>query len=81
MKELILSAPRKCKSAATKIGFSAHPQTSLCQKETGFDNREMQEDTQNLMARLALFLALSIVRTSKVLRLNFYAGLFRTNNV
>ncbi|KAE9522366.1 hypothetical protein AGLY_017235 [Aphis glycines] len=31
----------------TKIGFSAHPQTSSCRRETGFDNREVQEDAQN----------------------------------
>jgi len=40
----ILSALRERKSAATKIRFSAHPQTSLCHRETGFDSRNVQED-------------------------------------
>jgi len=31
-------------SVATKIGFSAHPQTLLCHREIGFDSKEMQED-------------------------------------
>lgn len=79
MKEFILSASRERKLAAIKIIFSVHPQTSLCQRETSFNSREMQEDAQNLMAQLALFRALSIIRTSKILRPNFYAGLISYN--
>jgi len=30
----------------TKIGFSAHPQTSLCHRETSFNSREMQDNAR-----------------------------------
>jgi len=40
--------------ALTKIGFYAHPQTSLCQRETGFDRREMQDARPELCSLGAL---------------------------
>jgi len=50
-----LSAPRERKSAATKISFSAHPQMSLCYRETGFNSREIQEDARPDLHSLGVF--------------------------
>lgn len=42
----ILSSEKTCRGP-NKIEFSAHPQTSSCHRETGFDSREVQGDAQN----------------------------------